>query len=111
MGIGMAFNLQKHLQETKQPSLHYSNRTLSKGESLKTAGGVEEPNYAALVKSCDIIFTMVGHFLTQYSIPYANTVFRFQMTKYLIILWTLPYQPVASWAKPLLTHPPYTPIL
>jgi 3-hydroxyisobutyrate dehydrogenase-like beta-hydroxyacid dehydrogenase len=62
MGIGMALNLQKHLQETKQQSLHYSNRTLSKGESLMAAGGIEEPNYAVLVKSCDIIFTMVGHF-------------------------------------------------
>ena len=63
MGIGMALNLQKHLQETKQPSLHYSNRTLSKGESLMAAGGIEEPNYAALVRSCDIIFTIVstGH--------------------------------------------------
>lgn len=88
MGICIAFNLQKHLQETKQPSLHYSNRTLSKGETLKAAGGVEEPNYAALVKPCDIIFTMVYHFLTQYTIPYVNTVFRFRMTKYLIILWT-----------------------
>jgi 3-hydroxyisobutyrate dehydrogenase-like beta-hydroxyacid dehydrogenase len=63
MGIGMALNLQKHLQESKQPSLHYSNRTLSKGESLKAAGGVEEPDYAALVKSCDIIFTMASRFL------------------------------------------------
>lgn len=65
MGIGMALNLQKHLQETKKPSLHYSNRTLSKGGSLKAAGGVEEPDYAALVKSCDIIFTMVRPFLMQ----------------------------------------------
>jgi 3-hydroxyisobutyrate dehydrogenase-like beta-hydroxyacid dehydrogenase len=62
MGIGMALNLQKHLQESKQPSLHYSNRTLSKGDSLKAAGGVEESDYAALVKSCDIIFTMASLF-------------------------------------------------
>ncbi|KAF8857054.1 hypothetical protein BDZ45DRAFT_449656 [Acephala macrosclerotiorum] len=61
MGIGMALNLQKHLQETKQPSLHYSNRTLSKGESLKAAGGIEEPDYVSLVKSCDIIFTMISN--------------------------------------------------
>ncbi len=59
MGIGMALNLQKHLVESEQPSLRYSNRTLSKGESLKVAGGIEEADYAALVKSCDIIFTMV----------------------------------------------------
>lgn len=60
MGIGMALNLQKHLQESKQSNLRYSNRTLSKGDSLKAAGGVEEPDFAALVKSCDIIFTMVS---------------------------------------------------
>lgn len=63
MGIGMALNLQKHLQETKQSSLLYSNRTLSKGDSLKAAGGVEVADYAALVKSCDIIFTMVSFIL------------------------------------------------
>ena len=59
MGIGMALNLQKHLQENKQPSLHYSNRTLSKGDILKTAGAIPEVDYASLVQSCDIIFTMV----------------------------------------------------
>lgn len=59
MGIGMALNLQKHLQDTKHSNLRYSNRTLSKGDSVKAIGGIEEPDYVSLVKSCDIIFTMV----------------------------------------------------
>lgn len=59
MGLGMALNLQNHLKSTNAPNLHYSNRTLSKGDKLKAAGGIPEADYAALVKSCDIIFTMV----------------------------------------------------
>lgn len=61
MGIGMALNLQKYLSDKKLPSLHYSNRTLSKGESLKAAGAIEEADYVSLVKSCDIIFTMISN--------------------------------------------------
>ena len=55
----MALNLQNYLKSNNLPNLHYSNRTLSKGDSLKAAGGVPEADYAALVKSCDIIFSMV----------------------------------------------------
>lgn len=59
MGLGMALNLQNHLKTTNQSNLRYSNRTISKGDKLKGEGGVPQADYAALVKSCDIIFTMV----------------------------------------------------
>jgi 3-hydroxyisobutyrate dehydrogenase-like beta-hydroxyacid dehydrogenase len=85
MGIGMALNLQKHLQENKQPNLRYSNRTLSKGDSLKAIGGVAEPDYAALVKSCAIVFTMVRLILLpKLGKSNANSSFRSQMIKYLM---------------------------
>jgi len=59
MGIGMALNLQKHLA-TKGQQLHWSNRTLSKGETLTAAGAVSENDFSSLISSCDIIFTMVS---------------------------------------------------
>lgn len=61
MGLGMALNLQNHLKNHGLSDLRYCNRTLSKGESLKAIGGVAELDFAALVKSCDIIITMVCH--------------------------------------------------
>ncbi len=61
MGLGMALNLQKHLKETNKPNLYFSNRSLSKGDPLAAAGGVPQPDYASLVKSCDIIFTMISN--------------------------------------------------
>lgn len=60
MGIGMALNLQTHLKTSHASSLHFSNRTLSKGDKLKAAGGIPEADYAALVKGCDIIFSMAS---------------------------------------------------
>ena len=59
MGIGMALNLQKHLQSKGLPPLHYSNRTLSRGESLKEAGAIPEENFKSVVQESNIIFTMV----------------------------------------------------
>ena len=60
MGVGMASNLQAHLKNNNASNLHFSNRTLSKGDCLKAAGGIPEPDYAALVNSCDIIFSMAS---------------------------------------------------
>ncbi|KAH8599093.1 NAD binding domain of 6-phosphogluconate dehydrogenase-domain-containing protein [Bisporella sp. PMI_857] len=61
MGIRMALNLQNHLSSTGLGQLHFSNRTLSKGDPLKAAGAVAETDFASLVKSSDIIFTMISN--------------------------------------------------
>jgi 3-hydroxyisobutyrate dehydrogenase-like beta-hydroxyacid dehydrogenase len=60
MGLGMALNLQKHLQTQGGPPLRYSNRSLAKGQPLKDAGAIPEKDFEALVQGCDIIFTMVS---------------------------------------------------
>ncbi|KAL2838465.1 6-phosphogluconate dehydrogenase family protein [Aspergillus pseudoustus] len=65
MGLGMALNLQKHLQAQGQPALHYSNRSLGKGRSLQDAGALPEKDFESLVRASDIIFTMVGVHLLQ----------------------------------------------
>jgi 3-hydroxyisobutyrate dehydrogenase-like beta-hydroxyacid dehydrogenase len=59
MGLGMALNLQKHLQAQGGPPLRYSNRSLGKGQPLQDAGAIPEKDFEALAQSCDIIFTMV----------------------------------------------------
>jgi 3-hydroxyisobutyrate dehydrogenase-like beta-hydroxyacid dehydrogenase len=59
MGIGMALNLQNYLSSIKSGQLHFSNRTLSKGDSLKAAGAVPEDDFLSLIRSSDVIFTMV----------------------------------------------------
>jgi 3-hydroxyisobutyrate dehydrogenase-like beta-hydroxyacid dehydrogenase len=59
MGLKMANNLAKNLEDIDAPPLHFSNRTLSKGQSLAAQGAVAEPDFVSLVSKCDIIFTMV----------------------------------------------------
>ncbi|ORY66077.1 6-phosphogluconate dehydrogenase family protein [Pseudomassariella vexata] len=61
MGIGMAKNLASHLKTTGGQPLKYSNRTVSKGDQLKDFGAVPEAGFTSLVKSCDIIFTMISN--------------------------------------------------
>lgn len=39
MGLAMALNIQKHLQANGLPDIKYWNRTISKGDALKTIGG------------------------------------------------------------------------
>lgn len=56
----MALNLQKHLQAQGLPPLHYSNRSLSRGEPLKAAGAIQEETFEDLLRAADIIFTMVS---------------------------------------------------
>ncbi|KAL4819977.1 NAD binding domain of 6-phosphogluconate dehydrogenase-domain-containing protein [Aspergillus spinulosporus] len=60
MGLGMALNLQKHLQAQGQLALRYSNRSLAKGRPLQDAGATPEKDFESLVQACDIIFTMVS---------------------------------------------------
>lgn len=55
----MALNLQKHLASRGLPPLRYSNRTLSRGESLREAGGLPERDFETLVLKSSVIFTMV----------------------------------------------------
>ncbi|KAL4770274.1 NAD binding domain of 6-phosphogluconate dehydrogenase-domain-containing protein [Aspergillus nidulans var. acristatus] len=62
MGLAMATNLQKHLAtKSTLNSLLYSNRTMSRGESLKALGAKPETNFSELVAQCGIIFTMVSN--------------------------------------------------
>ncbi|EPE02179.1 6-phosphogluconate dehydrogenase family protein [Ophiostoma piceae UAMH 11346] len=61
MGIGMALNLQKHLAAKGLPPLHYSNRTLSRGDVLKEAGAVPEATLEDVVAKSNIIFTMISN--------------------------------------------------
>ncbi|KAL4965122.1 NAD(P)-dependent oxidoreductase [Aspergillus stella-maris] len=60
MGLGMALNLQKHLKANSLPPLHYSNRSLSKGQLLQDAGAIPKDNFEELVQTCDIIVTMIS---------------------------------------------------
>ncbi|KAL4954892.1 6-phosphogluconate dehydrogenase family protein [Aspergillus filifer] len=60
MGLGMALNLQNHLKANNLPPLHYSNRSLSKGQPLQDAGAIPKDNFEELVQTCDIIFTMIS---------------------------------------------------
>lgn len=62
MGIGMSLNLQKYLKSNNISPLHYSNRTLSKGDPLRDEGAVPEEKFEDLVHNSVIIFTMVRSF-------------------------------------------------
>lgn len=59
MGLAMATNLQRHLSAKKSLNLIFSNRTLSRGDSLRELGGVPETSFEKVVDKCGIIFTMV----------------------------------------------------
>lgn len=69
MGIGMALNLQKHLAAKGLPPLHYSNRTISRGEPLKEAGAIPEETFEGVLSESNIIFTMVSRLLFCISSP------------------------------------------
>lgn len=60
MGLGMSLNLQKYLHINNLPPLHYSNRTLSKGDRLHDEGAIPEEKFEDVVRNSDVIFTMVG---------------------------------------------------
>ncbi|KAB8201391.1 hypothetical protein BDV34DRAFT_202877 [Aspergillus parasiticus] len=59
MGRPMAENLQRHLANSHERPLIYSNRTLSSGDTLKSLGAVPATEFTDLVRRCDIVFTMI----------------------------------------------------
>ncbi|KAH7192618.1 NAD binding domain of 6-phosphogluconate dehydrogenase-domain-containing protein [Fusarium flagelliforme] len=56
MGLPMATNLQRHLSSNGSSNLTYSNRTISRGDSLKDLGAEPASSPGDLVSKCDIIF-------------------------------------------------------
>jgi 3-hydroxyisobutyrate dehydrogenase-like beta-hydroxyacid dehydrogenase len=60
MGIGMSKNLQKYLSSINAPALIYTNRTLSRGDSLKSLGAVPAETATDVAKKSDIIFSCVS---------------------------------------------------
>lgn len=56
MGLPMASNLQKHLTQTGDSSLHFFNRTISRGDSLKSLGGTPCSSPSDVVSRSDIVF-------------------------------------------------------
>ncbi|KAB8209890.1 hypothetical protein BDV34DRAFT_210035 [Aspergillus parasiticus] len=56
MGFAMASNLQKHLRAEGQPPLRFWNRTASKGDALKSLGGIQCASIAAVVSDSAVIF-------------------------------------------------------
>ncbi|RHZ59593.1 NAD(P)-dependent oxidoreductase [Aspergillus thermomutatus] len=61
MGLAMATNLQRHLATKRALNLVYSNRTMARGDTLKSLGAGPAPNFQDLVAQCGIIFTMVSN--------------------------------------------------
>ncbi|KAF2121007.1 NAD binding domain of 6-phosphogluconate dehydrogenase-domain-containing protein [Lophiotrema nucula] len=61
MGLAMATNIQKYLIANDMPSLCYSNRTLSRGDSLQEIGGVPCQSVGELVQMCDVILISVSN--------------------------------------------------
>jgi 3-hydroxyisobutyrate dehydrogenase-like beta-hydroxyacid dehydrogenase len=61
MGIGMAKNLQKYLSNTSAPPLIFTNRTLSRGDSLKELGGISVASVTEVAKKSEIIFSCVSN--------------------------------------------------
>ncbi|KAI5926919.1 6-phosphogluconate dehydrogenase [Camillea tinctor] len=61
MGIGMSRNLQKYLSTSAAPPLIFTNRTLSRGDSLKELGAIPVSSVAEVAKKSDIIFSCVSN--------------------------------------------------
>ncbi|TEA21728.1 Glyoxylate/succinic semialdehyde reductase 1 [Colletotrichum sidae] len=61
MGIGMSMNLQKYLSSSGAPPLIYTNRTLSRGESLKELGAVPAKSVSEVAKKSSIIFSCLSN--------------------------------------------------
>jgi 3-hydroxyisobutyrate dehydrogenase-like beta-hydroxyacid dehydrogenase len=60
MGLGMATNLQKYIVTKSLSPLSYTNRTLSRGDSLKAIGGIPCSSIADVVQGSDIIFSSIS---------------------------------------------------
>ena len=65
MGLAMAFNLQDYLIKQDLPALRYSNRHISRGDSLKEIGAIPCQNVGELVQACDVIFISVSALFSQ----------------------------------------------
>ncbi|KAK7445026.1 hypothetical protein CaCOL14_001757 [Colletotrichum acutatum] len=61
MGIGMSANLQKFLSSSGAPNLIYTNRTLSRGDSLKELGAIPAETVSEVAKKSEIIFSCVSN--------------------------------------------------
>ncbi|KAK1540862.1 6-phosphogluconate dehydrogenase [Colletotrichum paranaense] len=61
MGIGMSTNLQKFLSSSGAPNLIYTNRTLSRGDSLKELGAIPAETVSEVAKKSEIIFSCVSN--------------------------------------------------
>ncbi|KAF5004603.1 hypothetical protein FDECE_8933 [Fusarium decemcellulare] len=61
MGIGMALRLQAHLSAKGLPPLHFSNRTLARGDALKNEGAIQEETFEDVIAKSTIIFTMISN--------------------------------------------------
>lgn len=60
MGLGMATNLQTYTIAHSLQSISYTNRTLSKGDSLKALGAVPYASIGELIQNSDIIFSSIS---------------------------------------------------
>ncbi|KAF2691211.1 6-phosphogluconate dehydrogenase-like protein NAD-binding protein [Lentithecium fluviatile CBS 122367] len=60
MGFAMATNIQTYLSQSNQLPLHYTNRTLSRGNLLKEDGGVPCQSVRELVQKSDVVFISVS---------------------------------------------------
>ncbi|KAF2668183.1 NAD(P)-binding protein [Microthyrium microscopicum] len=60
MGIGLTKNLQKYISADSLTPLHYTNRTLSRGDSLKELGAVPCNTIGELAQCCDIVFSSIS---------------------------------------------------
>ncbi|WQF78933.1 Putative 6-phosphogluconate dehydrogenase, NADP-binding, 6-phosphogluconate dehydrogenase, domain 2 [Colletotrichum destructivum] len=61
MGIGMSRNLQKFISSSGAPSLIYTNRTLSRGDSLKELGAIPAETVGEVARKSDVIFSCVSN--------------------------------------------------
>ncbi|KAF7562885.1 hypothetical protein G7046_g1245 [Stylonectria norvegica] len=61
MGIGMAKNLQGCLNSSKALPLVYTNRTLSRGDTLKEIGALPVETVTEVARKSDVIFSCVSN--------------------------------------------------
>lgn len=59
MGLAMAKNLQNHMNATDQPALHYTNRTMARGEPLRAIGGIPCESISILMSIVHVAFCSV----------------------------------------------------
>lgn len=70
MGLAMAQNVHRFLQQDTISQLRFWNRTASRGAPLESLGGIGCESIAQLVAECDLIFISVsiymnGNFILQ----------------------------------------------